>query len=460
MKLNKYLVIIFFFPVLFLSCGPPRNTVGLLLNTDDALDGYTLFTVHTETYLINNKGEVVKQWSSKYTSGKSVYLLKNGNLLRAAQISDPDEFLIPSIGGRVELFDWDGNLIWFYDYATKKASQHHDIFPMPNGNVLMLAVTVLSRDEAVEMGRKLLTPPRFQLYNEQILELKPKGKNDADIVWEWNVRDHLIQDYDETKDNYGHVGSNPQRLDINFPGTSTGASWLHLNSLQYNVDLDQIIMSSKHLSEIYIIDHSTTTAEAATGSGGRYNKGGDFLYRWGNPWAYRQGTVKDKKLFGPHYPHWIAEGLKDAGKIMVFNNGANRTPDYSEIFILTPPVSGPGEYIYSPNSAYGPKEPDYIYAAPVKTDFYSPFQSSAQRLPNGNILICEGKQGRFFEIDPDENIVWEYINPVGASGILKQGDDPASTSNSVFRIKKYPADYPAFTNRDLTPGAPIEKPRQ
>lgn len=145
---------------------------------------------------------------------------------------------------------------------------------------------------------------------------------------------------------------------------------------------------------------------------------------------------------------------------MVFNNGANRTPDYSEIFILTPPVSGPGEYIYSPNSAYGPKEPDYIYAAPVKTDFYSPFQSSAQRLPNGNILICEGKQGRFFEIDPDENIVWEYINPVGASGILKQGDDPASTSNSVFRIKKYPADYPAFTNRDLTPGAPIEKPRQ
>ncbi len=461
MKPNKNLIIIFFFAFLYVQCDSEQNTVGVLLNKEGVFDGYTLFTIHTETYLINNYGEVVHQWTSKFSSGKSVYLLKNGNLLRAAQIPDPPgKILIPSVGGRVELFDWDGNLIWGYNYCTTKASQHHDVFPMPNGNVLMLAVTIIDEAEAIQMGRKLLTPPFKQIYNEQIMELKPKNSNDADIVWEWNVIDHLIQDYDSSKNNYGDISANPQLLDLNYLGTGSGPSWQHINSIQYNAELDQIVLSSKHLGEIYIIDHSTTTAEAASGSGGIYQKGGDFLYRWGNPVAYGQGTIDDQKLFGPHYPHWIAEGLTDAGKIILFNNGANRIPNYSEIDIISPPTSAPGEYIYEANTAYGPKDPDYIYTAPVKTDFYSPFQSSAQRLPNGNTFICEGKPGHFFEIDPDENIVWEYINPVGASELMSQGDDPAGTSNSIFRAKKYGAEYEAFKGRDLTPGLPIEKPRQ
>jgi len=455
MKHFIYSITVFLF--LFTECVSDNNTVGVLLNEEGALNGYTLFTVHTKTYLINNCGEVVHQWTSKYSAGKSVYLLENGNLLRASQLPNIGNFLIPSVGGRVELFDWDGNLIWGYNYSTDKVSQHHDVFPMPNGNVLILAATILNRAEAIQMGRKLLTPPSFQLYNEQILELKPKSSDDADIVWEWNVIDHLIQDYDSTKDNYGVVGDNPQLLDINYLGSSAGASWLHINSIQYNADLDQIVFSSKHLSEIYIIDHSTTTAEAALDSGGTYQKGGDFLYRWGNPIAYRQGTINDQKLFGPHYPHWIRKGLKDAGKIVLFNNGANRLPNYSEIDIITPPVSTQGEYVYKVNTAYGPESPDYKYTAPVKTDFFSPFQSSAQRLPNGNMLICEGKQGRFFEIDPDESIVWEYINPVGATEVMSQGDDPLTTSNSVFRAKKYAKEYGAFRGRDLTPGLPIEK---
>ena len=87
------------------------------------------------------------------------------------------------------------------------------------------------------------------------------------------------------------------------------------------------------MNEIYIIDHSTSTAEAATSSGGIYNKGGDFLYRWGNPQAYRQGDQNDQKLFGQHYPHWIPDGLADAGKLILFNNGFSRTPSFSEVFI-------------------------------------------------------------------------------------------------------------------------------
>ena len=446
---------------LFASCkNTPleynKNTVGVLLNSEKALNGYTLFTVHKETYLISNCGEVVHQWTSKYSAGKSVYLLENGNLLRAAQIPNPANILIPSIGGRLELFDWDGNLIWEYNYSNNDVSQHHDVFPMPNGNVLMLAATIIREDEAIQMGRKLLTPPFKQIYNEQILELKPKNTTEADIVWEWNFKDHFIQDFDKTKDNYGNVGENPQLLDINFLGTSTGASWLHINSMQYNAELDQIVLSSKHLCEIYIIDHSTTTAEAASEKGGRYQEGGGLLYRWGNPMVYRQGTAADQKLFGPHYPHWIGKGLKDEGKIIVFNNGANRSPSYSEVNIITPPISGRG-YAKKIGEAYDPIQPDYIYTAPEKTDFYSPFQSSAQQLSNGNIFVCKGKQGHFFEIDANENIVWEYISPIGGAKILNQGDNPKDFSTNVFRAKKYGKEYAAFKGRDLSSGSPIEK---
>lgn len=461
MRLNKYFLIIWFLTTLSVGTISCQNTVGVLLNEKEAIDGYTLFSVHDKTYLINNDGNIVNQWNSNYSVGQSVYLLENGNLLRAAEIPGEGRFTMPSVGGRAEIFDWDGNLIWAYNYSTTTATQHHDLFPMPNGNILILAIEVIDGADADQMGRKLLTPPFRQLYNEQVLELRPKNSNDADIVWEWNVKDHLIQDYDETKDNYGVIEENPQRLDINYIGSSSGgANWIHFNSVQYNAELDQIALTSKHTGEIYIIDHSTTTAEAATSSGGIYNKGGDFLYRWGNSAVYKQGTIEDQKLFGPHYAHWIGKGSEDEGKIIVFNNGEHRIPEFSEVFIITPPANAPGDYIYEANNAYGPENPDYIYTAPVKTDFYSPFKSSAQRLSGGHMLICEGESGHFFEIDGSENIVWEYISPIGGSKILRQGDDPTSDSNIVFRAIKYTADYKAFDGKDLTPGLPIEKPGQ
>ncbi len=456
-KLQFKTILIFLLFCAFSLIG--QNTVGVLLNDVGALNGYTLFTAQKETYLMNNCGEVVNQWTSNFKDGKSVNLLENGNLLRAAQIDNPGNIAIPGVGGRIELFDWDNNLLWEFDFTTDTRIQHHDIFPMPNGNVLVLSASILSDAEAIQMGRDPANLTSNQLYNEQILELEPVGTNSANVVWEWNTKDHLIQDFDNTKDNFGVVADNPQLLDINYLGISNGnANWLHVNSMQYNEKLDQIILSTRLLSEIYIIDHSTSTAEAATSSGGTYQKGGDFLYRWGNQAAYQQGTMTNQILDGQHFPHWIPDGFTDAGKIILFNNGFTRSPGFSEVFVLNPPQSTPGFYTYTANTAYGPSSPEYIYTAPVNTDFFSPILSSAQRLPNGNTLICEGTSGHFFEIDADENIVWRYINPVTNSGILSQGDDPEdnTVNNNVFRVEKYASDYAAFVGRDLSPGPPIE----
>ncbi|WP_452222888.1 aryl-sulfate sulfotransferase [Lacinutrix chionoecetis] len=441
--------------ILITSITQAQNTVGTINNTSGSYVGYTLLSPlnSTSTYLINNCGEVINQWSSSYTPGASVYLLENGNLLRTGRITNPN-INFGGVGGAIELYDWDGNILWNYTYTSSTYTQHHDIYPLSNGNILVLSAEIMSQQEAIQAGRDPSLLQDGQVFNEQVIELQPIGSNQANIVWEWNFKDHLIQDVDASKNNFGIIENNPQRLNFNYTNTvGSPENWLHINSLQYNENLDQIILSSRILSEIYIIDHSTTTAEAAGTTGGTYGKGGDILYRWGNKEAYNKGDSSDRQLYGQHYPHWIPDGFADAGKIMIFNNGDNTRP-FSSIEIIDPLESSPGHYIYDSTNGFAPLVAEYSYTAPVNTDFFSSILSSGQRLPNGNTLICDGDSGYFFEIDSNENIVWEYVNPDGFNGIFNQGDDPQL--NFVFRAIKFAPDYPAFTGRDLTPGPPIE----
>jgi len=444
--------------LLLLNIVEGQNTVGTTSITEEAYDAFTLFTAHTKSYLINNCGEIINEWNSNFLPGNAVYLLENGNLLRAGRLSNENTTItFPGTGGIIELFDWEGNLLWQYTYNSNDYRQHHDVYPMPNGNVLILAATIMSQAEAIQAGRNPNLLQDNVLYNEQIIEVEPIGLNQANIVWEWNIKDHLIQDFDNTKNNFGNISENPQLLDVNYTINGSGSSnWLHINSIQYNEERDQIIISSRNLSEIWIIDHSTTIAESASSSGGNYGKGGDFLYRWGNPEAYKQGTPNDRKLFGQHSPYFIESGLPNENKIILFNNGNGRTPNFSQVDVITPPETNLGIYDYVPNTAYEPTVPSYTYSDPP--NFFSGIVSSAQQLENGNILICEGREGYFFEINPDGEKVWEYYNPVSTNnGNTSSQGNPPPTDNLTFRALKYGMSYPAFSGRDLTPGTPIEQ---
>jgi len=435
-----------------------QNTIGTISVTEDAYDGYTLFTAFTETYLINNCGEVINQWSSAFPPGNAVYLREDGSLLRAGR-TDSDAIVFGGVGGVVEIFDWNGNLTWQHFFDDNQLRQHHDVYPMPNGNILVLLATVMTDAEAIQAGRDPSKLTQNRLYNERIIEIIPTGSSSYTTVWEWNINDHLVQDFDASKDNFGNVSQSPNKLDINFlNGFNPVANWLHINSIQYDEQLDQIIMSSRNMSEIYIIDHSTTTAEAATSNGGIYGKGGDFLYRWGNPQAYDQGSESDQKLFGQHFPNVVRDYQPYDGKVIVFNNGLQRLPQFSQVDLITPPTTSPGVYDLGPQNVYGPSSTDFTYtSSPEPTDFYSAILSSAQVLPNGNILVCEGRGSYFFELDTAYNIVWEYISPVSnlSDQPLPQGSPP-STNNNCFRAIKYPTDYAPFLANDTTPGLPIE----
>jgi hypothetical protein len=331
---------------------------------------------------------------------------------------------------------------------------------MPNGNVLMIVWDRKTAAEAVAAGRRP-DVVRDHLMADGIIEVKPTGKTSGEIVWEWHTWDHLVQDHDKTKANYGNVAAKPELIDINFgsgmlagmmakkddadrlrdlgyiggpPPDPKGkgpdgkgpmakgpggpmADWTHFNSVAYNPDLDQIVISVHAFSEVWVIDHGTTKAEAAGHTGGKCGKGGDLLYRWGNPRAYRSGTNTNQRLFQQHNAHWIPKGLPGAGNLLVFNNGGNR-PDgsYSSVDEIVLPVGADGRYARKAGLPFGPDKPAWSYTAEKKSDFFAMLISGAQRLANGNTLICSGPQGTVFEVTPDKETVWKFTQPGGGFG--------------------------------------------
>jgi hypothetical protein len=422
------------------------NTMGLFLNLPGSFTGYTMFEALTypNTYLIDNEGLLVHSWENNiYVPGNMHYLQENGDLLRCADPGGNDVFIAGGDAGLVQRFDWDGILLWEFLYSDSTVRHHHDIAPLPNGNVLVLAWEYRSGAQAIAAGRDPALLDDGELWPEHIVEVEPVGADSGNIIWEWHLWDHLIQDFDSTKANWGVVGDHPELVDINAVRDGR-ADWIHANAMDYNADLDQIVISTPFLSEFWIIDHGTTTEEAAGHTGDARGMGGDILYRWGNPERYDRGVAGDRTLFGQHDVHWIAEGLSGAGNILVFNNGVGRPAgQYSTIDEIVTTADANGDYpIPGTGVSHAPAAPVWSYVRTPPEDLWSSFISSAQRQPNGNTLICEGATGNFIEIDGAEQDVWFYISPVNPAGPMTQGDPP--TGNTVFRIRRYAPDFPGF----------------
>jgi len=401
-----------------------------------SFEGQILFAplYGTTTYLMDNTETINHTWSSSHTPGADAYWLGDGTIMRTIRVGNPPE---GGAGGGVQKVEWDGTIDWDFRYNTNGDLSHHDIKVLPNGNVLMIAWETKTRAEAVAAGRNPNMISGNSFMPDHVIEVQPTGPSSGTIVWAWHVWDHLIQDYDSSKENYGVVADHPELIDINY-GTffMSTDDWLHTNSIDYNPQFNQILLSAHNFNEVWVIDHSTTTEEAASHSGGNSGKGGDLLYRWGNPQAYRRGTSIDQKLFGQHGTSWIKPGYPGAGDILIFNNGLNRPGgQYSSIDEIAPPVDANGSYYLAPGSAYGPEDITWTYTASPPTSFYDYYCSGADRLKDGDTLICDGVAGRFFEVTPDKTIVWQWTNTY-----------PSPALNDVFKIDYIPPPEPPQPN--------------
>jgi len=364
------------------------------------LDGRIVFAplASGNTYMINEAGQITNTWTSTYLPGLSVYYLPGDSILRSILVSGGGG--LGGQGGGVQKISSDGTINWEFIYANETHWAHHDITPLPNGNVLLLSREIKSYDQVLNAGRN--SSYAWELYPESIVEVHPTSPTSGEIVWEWHVWNHIIQEYDPTKDNYGIISDHPELIDINY-AYGFASDWLHANSLDYNERLDQILINVRNFNEIWVIDHSTTSEEAMSHSGGFYGKGGDILYRWGNPESYGRGDSTEKKLFLQHDANWVKDGYQGSGNILVFNNGIGR--GYSSVDEINPPIDSLGNYIISQGEAYAPSVPIWSYTS---DGFYAFHLSGAERLPNGNTLILNGEKGEFIIVNHDKQILWSY----------------------------------------------------
>ena len=470
---------------------------GLRVTSEGLTDGYLIYAVPNSPYvnLVNRKGEVVHQWKGNYASFNA-YLQNDGSIFQGAD--DPDFPVFGCCGpyGRIQKIGWDSKMLWDFEYANEDHIVHHDFTVMPNGHILAIAYETMSYDKAISLGRKKEMIPKSGPWTEEIIEIEPQGKTGGKVVWEWHLWDHLIQDVDSKKANFGKLADHPELFNFNLghplppPGTQEalddlkakgmahrnatldngGADLFHFNAIKYNPDLDQIVFSSQGISEIYIIDHSTTSQQAASHKGGRYGKGGDFLYRWGNPQNYNRGNSADRKLFGQHDVRWIEKGFPGAGDLTVFNNYppseidwsnmGNTGNNYSAVYELTPPLNNNGMYVLEKDKPFGPEKPVWKYMAPDTLSFFSSFISGAQRMENGNTFINQGAKARFFEVTKEGKIVWEYLNPYRGDIRQPNGDpNPVMPMPYIaFRGNFIPANHPALANKKLEPLVPQPTP--
>ena len=369
---------------------------------------WTLLTTTngTSTNAIDSTGAIVRSWTGAAGGASVGYLRSDGSLVRPT-VHAAGTFSGPARGGRIQIFSPTGTLTNDLLVSTSEFQQHHDVRPMPNGNILCIVWEAHTLAEAQAAGRQTITT---EFWPDSILEIQPTGTTTYNIVWRWNMWDHLIQDVNPALANYGVVADHPELIDINL-GLVSGGNWSHCNSIDYDPVRDEILFSSRSFSEVLVIDHSTTTAEAATHAGGARGRGGDILYRWGNPGNYGRSTATNRFLYFVHGATWIDEGMPGAGNILMFNNGDRdgTVNDYSSVYEIVPPRDGKGNYSIAATNAYAPSAPAWTYGAPGQI-YGGPIQCGAFRTLDGTTLITLNNTARTFEVNSAGRVIWDRTN--------------------------------------------------
>ena len=395
-------IIAFLFISLTFSCNkdseitPPEPEViltdnVLVYNSEKIHDHLSLLVKsgRTTSLLVDKRGNTVYEWNFETKLGNDFELLPDGKSIGMFKRSEP-VVSFGGYGGIVKIFDETGTETWSYDYVNGNDIGHHDVEMLPNGNVIFLVWEEIDATEAQAAGVNFTS----NVYTEKLIEVNP---NTNEVEWEWRSWDHIVQEYDPNALNYDSVANNPQRININYFINGNG-DFMHANGIDYDTDKDIIYISVNYFSEIWAIDHSTTINEASSPSGGNYNKGGDLLYRFGNPSAYNN-TLGTRTFYNNHFPNLLENGVPGSGNILVYGNSGPDGLAQSTVYELMLPEP----FSLLPNTN---NEPTTVWSFTDEELFYGKI-SGADRLANGNTLICEGDFG-MWEVTPNGDVVWKY----------------------------------------------------
>ena len=435
------------------------------------------------TYLIDMEGRVVKTWESEHNSMQAAYLLENGHLFRIATLQGEERAFGggPGAAGRIQEFAWDGELVWDFKFHNEKQLPITTRRNCPTAMCCWSSGTrrpPRKRSPRVERKSWSATTSCPTRSSRSSRRERPPARSSGNGIsgitssrtttrpgqtsatwppipsWSTSISSRARWDHRLAPQQVAvKAGSPCQRMrakkaesaklkSLGYVGSPTQRSqrinpdWTHFNAVDYNAELDQIVISVHEFSEIWIIDHSTTTAEAAGHTGGKQGKGGDLLYRWGNPGSTAPAPTPTRSSSPSTTPTGFPRGFRAEGHMLVFNNGARRptalTPRLMRSFLR----STEGRYARKPGMAFGPEKAVWSYSAPKKSDFFASFISGAHRLPNGNTLICSGPNGTLFEVTPEKEMVWKYVNPVkggfGPGGPMPGGPGGPARPNQVL----------------------------
>ncbi|CAN2044484.1 arylsulfate sulfotransferase [Candidatus Magnetomoraceae bacterium gMMP-1] len=384
------IILCFFVSSVSVNAFPTIYPTGTTIyNPERCFNGYTIYiTKFGNILLVDMEGRIVHSWNyDEMGLVASVYdlaePLSNGNIMIIAKKTEY------GINGLVEI-DWNGNIVWEY-FDDKNRTPHHDFQRLESGNTLIL---YHENKFVPEISAKVLR-------TDYIVEVD----SDEQIVWEWHTDEHF--------DGFGFSDEAKQLIDEG--DDSETNDWAHTNSIQTLPDSPlsnqdsrfqkgNILVSQRNTNIIFIID----------------KKSGRIVWKTG---------PDDNLTIGQHDAQMIPQGFPGAGNILVFDNGGiagypNQSRLYSRVVEIEPLEKKIVWEYNAKRSHMG------------QWTFFSPLISGAQRLLNGNTLICEGMQGRFFEITEYGKIVWEYINPV-----VTFDDEFNIKLNRVYRAMRVDFDW-------------------
>ncbi len=382
--------------------------------------GYTLFVGKGKgAMLVDMNGNVIRHW--KDVQGMPCKMIPGGHLFGSLGMRDRDAAYQDMTD--VTMIDFDGNVEWTFDHNQKVddedsgerwvARQHHDY--QIEGNPVGYACP--GQESSPDFNKMLILThndvrkPKISpqmLLEDCLIEIDRAGN----ITWEWHMLDHFNEfGFPEAQKNVMYRNPNIQEA-----GPEGEGDIFHVNCASYlgpnhwydegdeRFAPDNIIMDSRETNVMWIVDHET----------------GKIVWQVGPDYTQTRELRRFGTLIGPHHTHMIPKGLPGAGNIMVYDNGGwagyGVPSQVSKIGIKTERRDGSRVVEFNPTNmkiAWQLDSAALGMPAPFATHcFYSPLTSDAQRLENGNTFICEGTTGRFYQITPDNEIVWEYIYPL------------------------------------------------